>query len=54
MDKFASQIKTGSLAVYIGDGEIGLAWVKKFIGASSGCTIDVIAIHWYGDANDFG
>lgn len=54
MEKFAGQVKIGSPAVCNGGGEVGLSWLKKFMSACSSCTVDFIAIHWYGDANDFG
>ena len=54
MEKFAGKAKIGSPAVCNGGGEVGLAWLKKFMGACSGCTVDFIAIHWYGDANEYG
>ena len=54
MEKFAGQVKIGSPAVCNGGGDTGLNWLQKFIDACSSCTIDFLAIHWYGDANDFG
>ena len=54
MEKFAGQVKIGSPAVCNGGGDTGLNWLKKFMTACSSCTVDFIAIHWYGDANDFG
>ena len=54
MEKFAGKAKIGSPAVCNGGGEVGLAWLKKFMGACSSCTVDFIAIHWYGDANEYG
>ena len=54
MEKFAGKVKIGSPAVCNGGGDVGLAWLKKFMGACSSCTVDFIAIHWYGDANEYG
>lgn len=54
MEKFGDAVQVGSPAVCNGGGEVGLAWLKKFMAACESCKIDFIAIHWYGDANDYG
>lgn len=54
LEPYAGKAKLGSPAVCNGDGKVGLNWLAKFLEACSGCTIDFIAIHWYGLANDDG
>lgn len=54
MQQFAGKVKIGSPAVCNGGGEVGLSWLKKFMSACDGCIVDFIAIHWYGDANEYG
>lgn len=55
MQPFAGKVKLGSPAVTNGASPMGLAYLKNFITACSGCTIDFVAIHWYngGNADDF-
>jgi len=54
MQPFAGQAKLVSPAVTNGGGEMGLQWTKEFLGNCTGCTVDVIAIHWYSNsASDF-
>lgn len=55
MQPFAGKAKLGSPAVTNGASPMGLAYLKNFIAACSGCTIDFVAIHWYngGNADDF-
>ena len=54
MEKFGDKVKIGSPAVCNGGGATGLNWLTKFMSACSSCQIDFIAIHWYGDANEYG
>ncbi|KAG7006346.1 hypothetical protein G7Y79_00015g039360 [Physcia stellaris] len=54
MEKFGDAVKVGSPAVCNGGGATGLAWLEKFMTACASCKIDFIAIHWYGDANEYG
>ncbi|RKF65846.1 Alkali-sensitive linkage protein 1 [Erysiphe neolycopersici] len=55
MQPYAGKAKLGSPAVTNGASPMGLAYLKNFIAACSGCTIDFVAIHWYngGNADDF-
>ncbi|RKF76916.1 Alkali-sensitive linkage protein 1 [Golovinomyces cichoracearum] len=55
MQPYAGKAKLGSPAVTNGGSPMGLTYLKNFINACSGCTIDFIAIHWYngGSADDF-
>lgn len=55
MEPYAGKAKLGSPAVTNGGGEMGLTWLKNFVNACSGCTIDFVAVHWYngGDAEAF-
>jgi hypothetical protein len=39
-------------AVTNGGSPMGLAWLSSFLQECSGCTVDVVPIHWYGDATD--
>ncbi|CAF9907163.1 MAG: hypothetical protein HETSPECPRED_007056 [Heterodermia speciosa] len=54
LEKFGDKVKIGSPAVCNGGGATGLNWLTKFLSACSGCQVDFIAIHWYGDANEYG
>lgn len=54
LEPYAGKAKLGSPAVCNGGGEMGLNWLARFLAACSGCTIDFIAIHWYGLASDDG
>ena len=58
MEQFAGKAKLGSPAVCNGGGLVGngatmgLNWLNNFLNACSDCTIDFLAIHWYGQANE--
>ncbi|TQS36349.1 hypothetical protein Golomagni_03203 [Golovinomyces magnicellulatus] len=55
MQPYSGKAKLGSPAVTNGGSPMGLTYLKNFITACTGCTIDFIAIHWYngGSADDF-
>lgn len=52
MEKYAGKARLGSPSVTNGDpaSGMGLGWLTKFLGACKtlGCTIDFVAVHWYG------
>ena len=58
MEQYAGKAKLGSPAVCNGGGPvgngatIGLNWLNNFLNTCSDCTIDFLAIHWYGQANE--
>lgn len=52
MQPFAGKAKLGAPAVTNGGGTMGLNWLKTFITQCTGCTIDVIPIHWYDSATN--
>lgn len=54
MEPYAGKAKLGSPAVCNGDGPVGLTWLSRFLETCSSCTIDFVAIHWYGLASDAG
>lgn len=54
MEPYAGKAKLGSPAVCNGGGTVGLNWLGRFLETCSSCTIDFIAIHWYGLASDEG
>lgn len=54
MEPYAGHAKLGSPAVCNGGGLTGLNWLTSFFDACSGCTVDFVAIHWYGLANEQG
>ena len=54
LEPYAGKAKLGSPAVCNGGGLTGLNWLNSFFDACSGCTIDFVAIHWYGLANADG
>lgn len=49
----AGQVLLGAPAVTnaVGSG-VGIDWMQQFIGNCTGCTINFIPIHWYGDVTD--
>lgn len=48
MEPFAGQAKLVAPSVTNGQGAgIGADWLKQFLGACSGCTIDAVSMHWY-------
>lgn len=50
---YAGTLRLGSPAVTNGVGnDIGLGWLQEFMDACTGCQIDFIAVHWYGDVNN--
>ena len=58
MEQYAGKAKLGSPAVCNGGGPVGngatmgLNWLNNFLNACSDCTIDFLAIHWYGQADE--
>jgi hypothetical protein len=45
-------LKLGAPAVTNGGSPMGLTYLGQFLGNCTGCNIDFIPIHWYGDAGD--
>ncbi|KAF5365233.1 hypothetical protein D9758_005401 [Tetrapyrgos nigripes] len=45
-------VRLGSPAVSSSPAPAGTAWLQAFLSACDGCTVDFIAIHWYGDGAD--
>lgn len=55
LEPYAGKVKLGSPAVTNGQkAGRGLNWLSDFLDACNGCTVDFIAIHWYGHAGDGG
>lgn len=56
LEPYAGKAKLGSPAVCNGnDANMGLNWLSSFLGACGDrCTVDFVAIHWYGLASDAG
>lgn len=52
MQPYAGQFALGAPAVTnaVGSG-VGLDWLQQFVGNCTGCTIDFVPIHYYGDVN---
>lgn len=50
---FAGKARLGAPAVTNGGGEMGLTYLRNFMNACSGCTIDFVPIHWYDSAGNF-
>ncbi|THV05728.1 hypothetical protein K435DRAFT_890370 [Dendrothele bispora CBS 962.96] len=48
----AAGVKLGSPAVSARVAPAGTQWLKDFIAACDGCTIDFIVVHWYGEGAD--
>lgn len=49
---FAGKAKLGSPAVTNGPAPMGLAYLKSFLAACDGCTIDFVPLHWYDAASN--
>lgn len=56
LEPYAGKAKLGSPAVCNGnDANMGLNWLSSFLsGCRDRCTVDFVAIHWYGLATDDG
>ncbi|KIW05861.1 uncharacterized protein PV09_03064 [Verruconis gallopava] len=52
MQPFAGKVKLGAPAVTNGGAPMGLTYLKNFIAACDGCTIDFCPIHWYDSATN--
>jgi hypothetical protein len=52
MQPFAGKVKLAAPAVTNGGAPLGLTYLKSFISACDGCTIDVCPIHWYDSATN--
>jgi hypothetical protein len=52
MEPLACSARLAAPAVTSAGAPMGLAWLADFLQACSGCTVDVVPIHWYGDASD--
>jgi len=49
MQPFAGRAKLGAPAVTNGGGSMGLSYLRSFLSACQGCTIDFVPMHWYDD-----
>lgn len=54
MQPFAGRAKLGAPAVTNGGAPMGLTYLENFINNCTGCTIDVVPIHWYDSATNIG
>ena len=54
MQPFAGRARLGAPAVTNGGAPMGLTYLENFIGNCTGCTIDVVPIHWYDSATNIG
>ena len=55
LEPYAGEVKLGSPAVTNGQkADRGLNWLSEFLDVCHNCTIDFIAIHWYGQAGHEG
>lgn len=54
MQPFACQARLSAPAVTNGGAPMGLTWLGNFLQACSGCTVDVVPIHWYDSATNIG
>lgn len=52
MQPFACKARLAAPAVTNGAAPLGLTYLSSFIAACSGCTIDVVPIHWYDSATN--
>jgi hypothetical protein len=52
MQPFACQARLAAPAVTNGGPPMGLTWLQGFLSNCTGCTIDVIPIHWYDSATN--
>lgn len=46
-------VKMVSPAVTNGNAPMGTAWLSSFLSECFDCTIDVLAVHWYGEVDYF-
>ena len=52
MQPFAGALQLGAPAVTNGGGpDMGLGWLDQFLTACGGCTVDFVALHYYGPAD---
>jgi len=52
MEPYKCSALLGAPAVTNGGPPMGLTWLKGFLGACQGCTIDFVPIHWYDSATN--
>lgn len=52
MNPLAKTVRLGAPAATNGGGWMGLTYLKTFLAQSTGCHIDFVPVHWYGDASD--
>lgn len=52
MNPLAGTVRLGAPAVTNGGGTMGLTYLQSFISECTGCHIDFVPIHWYGDAGN--
>ncbi|KAF2139802.1 glycoside hydrolase family 128 protein [Aplosporella prunicola CBS 121167] len=51
MEPFAGRVKLGAPAVTNGGAPMGFQWYTSFVNSCTGCHIDFVPIHWYGDCS---
>jgi hypothetical protein len=51
---FACQARLSAPAVTNGGAPLGLTWLENFLKECTGCTIDIVPIHWYDSAPNIG
>lgn len=54
MEPYAGKIKLVAPAITNGGAPGGVAWMKNFLKACTGCHIDAVAMHWYDAAWNTG
>lgn len=52
MQPWAGQARLGAPAVTNGPAPMGMAWLRNFMNACSGCTFDFVPVHWYDSATN--
>lgn len=52
MNPLAGTVRLGAPAVTNGVAPMGLTYLQSFISNCTGCHIDFVPIHWYGDASN--
>lgn len=52
MNPLAGTVRLGAPAVTNGGGTMGLTYLRSFLAQCTGCHIDFVPVHWYGDAGN--
>ena len=52
MNPLAGTVRLGAPAVTNGGGSMGLTYLQSFLNQCTGCHIDFVPVHWYGDAGN--